>query len=385
MKLKKLFLAVLLLVLLGGGVLTLARYRSASGWSLYENRALAGAPEVTAQSVLSGSAASDLEDCLRDHFVGRDRLLMLSTHLSLLRGQPVVNGVVSTETALLPEPLGKTIDKAQLTADAQTIAARLSAVQRAVEDYGGTFLYIHVPEQRSVLRDRYPIWMTDDGAYLDAASAALLAALQDADVPALDLTSELTARAEKLYFSTDHHFNLYGADFVYESVCVQPSVQKWGVLHMKNTISDAKNPFLGTYGRELFGQSRLHESLAFYTPSIPYTRFDNGAPSDVPLIDVDENSQKTVFYAAYMGGDIGETILKTDRPALPSLLIVGDSFTNPVEALIYQSFDETRSLDFRHYSEKTLTEYLQDYQPEVVLVLRDDVSCLTLTGNGNLQ
>ena len=30
---------------------------------------------------------------------------------------------------------------------------------------------------------------------------------------------------------------------------------------------------------------------------------------------------------------------------------------NPVEALIYQSFDETRSLDFRHYSEKTLTEY----------------------------
>ena len=154
---------------------------------------------------------------------------------------------------------------------------------------------------------------------------------------------------------------------------------------MKNTISDAKNPFLGTYGRELFGQSCLHESLAFYTPTVPYTRFDNGTPSDVPLIDVDENSQKTVFYAAYMGGDIGETILKTDRPALPSLLIVGDSFTNPVEALIYQSFDETRSLDFRHYAEKTLTEYLQGYQPEVVLVLRDDVSCLTLTGNGNLQ
>lgn len=385
MKLKKLFLAVLLLVLLGGGVGTLARYRSASGWSLYENRALAGAPEVTAQSVLSGSAASDLEDCLRDHFVGRDRLLMLSTRLSLLRKQPVVNGVVSAETALLPEPLGKTIDKAQLKADAQTIAARLSAVQKAVESYGGTFLYIHVPEQRSVLRDRYPDWMTNDGAYLDAASAALLAALQDADVPALDLTSELTARADELYFSTDHHFDLYGANFVYESVCVQPSVQKWGVLHMKNTILDAKNPFLGTYGRELFGQSRLHESLAFYTPTVPYTRFDNGTPSDVPLIDMDENSQKTVFYAAYMGGDIGETILKTDRPELPSLLIVGDSFTNPVEALIYQSFDEMRSLDFRHYSEKTLTEYLQGYQPEVVLVLRDDVSCLTLTGNGNLQ
>ena len=86
-----------------------------------------------------------------------------------------------------------------------------------------------------------------------------------------------------------------------------------------------------------------------------------------------------------MGGDIGEAVLKTTRPELPSLLIVGDSFTNPVETLIYQSFDETRSLDFRHYSDKTLTEYLRSYQPEVVLILRDDVSCLTLTGNGNLQ
>ena len=384
MKLKKIFLALLLLALIGGGALTLAGYRRASGWSLYENRALAGAPEVTVQSVLSGRAAGQLEDCLRDHFVGRDRLLKLSTRLSLLRRQPVVNGVVTGDDALLPEPLGKTVDTAQLAADAQTIAARLSAVQKTVEGYGGTFLYIHVPEQRSVLRSRYPDWMTDDSAYLGASSAALLTALRDAGVPALDLTAALSAD-ESLYFSTDHHFNLYGANFVYETVCVQPEVQKWGVFTVQNPILESKNPFLGTDGRELFDQSDLRESLAFYTPTIPYTRFDNGVPSDVPLIDVPENTQKTVFYASYMGGDIGETVLKTSRPELPSLLIVGDSFTNPVETLIYQSFDETRSLDFRHYSDKTLTEYLRSYQPEVVLILRDDVSCLTLTGNGNLQ
>ena len=61
-----------------------------------------------------------------------------------------------------------------------------------------------------------------------------------------------------------------------------------------------------------------------------------------------------------------------------------NALVRKVEAL-QQQVDETRSLDFRHYAEKTLTEYLQGYQPEVVLVLRDDVSCLTLTGNGNLQ
>ena len=385
MNLKKAFLTLFLAALFTGGVLTFALCTRSSGWSLYENRALAGAPDITAKSILFGAAAAQLEDCLRDHFVLREKLLKLATRLSLLRRQAVTNGVVSTSDALLPEPLQKTADPAQLAADAQTIAARIAAVQKTVGSYGGTLLYIHVPEQRSVLRDRYPDWMPSDGAYLDAASAALLDALRAQNVPTLDLTDALRQNAEMLYFSTDHHFDLRGANLVYQTVCRQPQVQLLGVTALQNTIFEAKNPFLGTYGRELFAQSPLTESLQIYTPTVPYTRFDNGQPSDTPLIAVPENAQTTVFYAAYMGGDIGETILQTNRPELPSVLLVGDSFTNPVETLLYQSFDETRSLDFRHYSDKTLTEYLQAYQPELVLILRDDVSCLTLTGNGDLQ
>ena len=79
-------------------------------------------------------------------------------------------------------------------------------------------------------------------------------------------------------------------------------------------------------------------------------------------------------YLVYMGGDKGETILRTDRPELPKVLIFGDSFTNALETLLYPSFDEMRSLDLRHYNSKTLWDYIEDYQPDIVLDIRDDSS-----------
>lgn len=36
-----------------------------------------------------------------------------------------------------------------------------------------------------------------------------------------------------------------------------------------------------------------------------------------------------------MGGDIGESVITTNRPKLPNILIYGDSFTNPLETLLW--------------------------------------------------
>ena len=83
-----------------------------------------------------------------------------------------------------------------------------------------------------------------------------------------------------------------------------------------------------------------------------------------------------------MGGDIGETILQTNRPSLKTALIVGDSFTNALETLLWTGFDETRSLDYRHYKGESLIDYVQTYQPDVVLIVRDESLYLSLEGNG---
>ena len=70
-----------------------------------------------------------------------------------------------------------------------------------------------------------------------------------------------------------------------------------------------------------------------------------------------------------MGGDISETILTTDRSELPSLLVCGSSFTNLAETLLYAGFDEMRSLDPRYYNSMSLPDYVDQYRPEVVLIM----------------
>ena len=107
------------------------------------------------------------------------------------------------------------------------------------------------------------------------------------------------------------------------------------------------------------------------------------AASDTPLIRIRGSGQS--LYGDYMGGDIAETIVRTNRPALPRILIVGDSFTNALELLAVFDFDEMRSLDYRHFNGPVLSDYIRAYRPDYVLILRDDVSCLGSDGNGALQ
>ena len=64
------------------------------------------------------------------------------------------------------------------------------------------------------------------------------------------------------------------------------------------------------------------------------------------------------------------------------MLIFGDSFSNALETLLYTSFDETRILDLRHYKEKSLKDYITDYQPDIVLCVMNDTFYYTATGNG---
>ena len=112
------------------------------------------------------------------------------------------------------------------------------------------------------------------------------------------------------------------------------------------------------------------------------SRTNDGRYSSPTVYKMPENKNEFITYDFYMGGDVGETIIKTERPDLPSVLIYGDSFTNPLESLMYYSFNEMRSLDLRHYNDKTLSQYILEYKPDIVICVRDYESILFDEGNG---
>jgi hypothetical protein len=86
-----------------------------------------------------------------------------------------------------------------------------------------------------------------------------------------------------------------------------------------------------------------------------------------------------------MGGDIEETIIRTNRPELPNVLLFGNSFTNAMECFLYTSFNEMRSLDLRYYTEKGILQYVSEYKPDIVICMRDDILFLYQAGIGIIE
>ena len=384
---KLVFLTAFLLFIFCVGVLT--AYRCASGgqnWSSYENRWLAGFPELSARSLLTGETFDGVEDFIRDHTFGRVRLLRANTFYEMtLRGRPVVSDVVVTDETLLPEPIIPDYRADWLAGKAERIASNLQKIQTVTEENGGVFLYVGVPEQRTALRTLYPDWMENGMEYYDVIGQSFERAMTASGTAFFSPEAAMQAAGiEACYSAVDHHYTLYGAQMCLDAVCAELARMGVQIDVSGAEVSDSKIPFVGTYSRKLYDLSPVTETLQTDTGvPIPYARWDNGERTDAPLIELPESGE--AYYTAYMGGDKAETILRMEEESKPKVLLVGDSFTNAMECLLYRGCSELRSLDFRYYSEKTLSDYIRDFRPDVVLILRDDISYLQETGNGDLK
>jgi hypothetical protein len=147
------------------------------------------------------------------------------------------------------------------------------------------------------------------------------------------------------------------------------------------------NPFMGSGNRKLFGLWKNNENLIIgeQLQPVSFLRWDEGAVSEPVLYTLPQNDTEAVSFNVYMGGDHAETVLDTGRPELPDLLIFGDSFTNPLETLLYTGFNVTRCLDLRTYTEMGILAYIEAYKPDVVICVRDDSSYLSSEGNGAIS
>ena len=387
-------LAVLFLVPLTTvlSVLPASPLTPTAGYSVWENRTMADLPQLTEESFWGGTYFSQWEKLLSDRFYGRDSWLRLYTAYRMARGSASVNSVVHAEGTLLPQNDIPDYSTRDYTAEAEHMATELQAVSEQVSAYGGTMLYVGVPEQRSMYRDRYPAWQEDNAEYLQNAEESFAAAMEAHDVPLLLMRPLLEGREDltALYSTVDHHYTLLGAYETYRAVCEKLTEAGWDIPVVTEdhiTFTELPNPYLGTYNRKLYGLSPVSEKLWVMESdmAVPFTRTDNGEAVEPTVQDLPDGTWQYVYYNLYMGGDKAETVIDTGRDDLPSILIWGDSFTNAFETIAWMSFDEMRSVDLRYYEEMTLSEYIAAYQPDIVLCIRDDLNYLSTLGNGTVR
>lgn len=362
-----------------------------TSWSYYENRTLAQPAELSVETVLDGTFPSSVEPALQDHAAGRNTLMQLSAWTDLhLFHRPVVNQVVPADGMLLGWNPYETPNPAAITAQAEHMAEELARLRDVVEAYGGYFCYTAVPGQYAYYSESYPDFLNNREAYTALEVPALTQAMAKRGMDLLDMGAVLDTAGNPIeYYSTaDYHYQFGGAYLTYRAILERLNTELDTELAILDghslTVETLPNPYLGSRGRKLFGLEDCGERLTIGLPKDPvlFTRFDNGRETAPMVYALPATGAEEVLYSLYMGGDIGDTVIQTHRPELPSILIYGDSFTNPVECLAYYSFDEMRSLDLRHYREMSLADYIRLYQPDIVVGIRDYEALLSTDYNG---
>ena len=381
------FLAVILAV--PAGTLLFSKNNTSA---YYENRALAEWPEITVEGILDGSLAQSLETWYSDHAPGRATLLKIDTFLSMdVLHRPVVNDIVTTQDVLLPFLDYSEYTPAAYEATVDSMAVPFSKLNQYIEETGGSFYFVGFPEQRIYFEDEFPDYLNNHENEAEAADTIFREALEDEGIAFLDMGEvydDLGHPAD--YYSTvDHHYNYYGAYAAYRSILDTLAADGWDLPVLTEedfTFRELPNPYIGSRNRKLYNlwPNEDRAVIAEVKDPVAYTRYDNGEPSDKPLYVLPTAEDLPTTYNLYMGGDFAETILETNRPELPDVLVFGDSFTNALETLLYTSFDEMRSLDLRHYTDKTLRDYITDYQPDIVICVMNDTFYYTPTGNGDV-
>ncbi len=350
----------------------------------YENRWVAAMPEYNKEDLYSGKYLNCLDAFLSERIILRDNMMAAGTSFKLsILGKTVVGDVVIGDNVLLPYHLPSNANYSSIQASIDECTQNVEKIAAAVDDAGAKFMYVGIPEQSSVFRDRYPAHLNSNTKVLEFIENGFFAKLEEYEVENINFKDVFENEdVMRLYSKTDHHFNYYGAFEVYKEI-----INTLGHTPLDEDellFEEVDMPFLGSRNRKLFNAYNSADKLIIANPKIPVTfwRYDNGKRVADRLFEINKDDEY-ITYNAYMGGDFAETIIKTNRPHLPRLLIVGDSFTNPLETLLYLNFDETRSLDYRYYSEKNIAEYLSDYTPDIVLMIRDDINYLHAGGNGN--
>lgn len=389
------FLALIALALLAGGVYTLWPQLTGNGPTAlyYDNRAPEPAPKWSLAGLWTGEDFNRLDSYLSDRFPHRDDLIALDTQMDLTLGRPVVHNVAVGDGALFPFHGFSTWDTGYVSDNARDMADRLAAVQARVEGYGGRLFYLGVPHQYSYFAQKYPAYMDDRQWLLGQVHDQFSAALTARDISFVDMVEvyDSLGRPDAWYSASDHHYTYDGMLVAYQTLLERVNGETGlglAILTREELeLEDLPNPFLGSQNRQLYGRWPTGEKLTVgrLKEPIPFTRTDNGQRVDSGLYALPQTGDEVVTYTVYMGGDVAETVIETDRPGLPSCLIWGDSFTNPLETLLWASFDETRSLDLRHYNAMTLSDYIDRYRPDVVICLRDDTAWLDAGGNGSFS
>lgn len=313
-------------------------------------------------------------------------------------GQPMTNDRVLLKNGHLSHVVSRQPDPEEIRLTAQNIA-RFHDLQTGS---GGSFLFVMAPSQISKYEDLLPVGYEDN---TNATADALLALLEEAGVPYLDLREEMQAEGisvTEAFYTTDHHWKpqtgLWAFGKILEKLentgaiaTVDPAYTDPG----NYSFEIHENTFLGSSGKRTgIYYAGLDDSI-FLRPDfetditlrIPERELEiRGRYEDVAYnTEAFHNYEDPNFYlensyGLYGWGDTKITHWRSATAPEPGrVLMIGESFGNIPFSLLGTYFASCDELDMRSY-DGNFAAYYADFAPDtVILEVNVDMSISDIT------
>ena len=346
--------------------------------SLTENRTLAKYPSFSLRLAQDGTWEKEYETYSLDQFYFRrfavQSYFKVLDALGVKERNGYVRGLEDCILKVTDPPHDFTEE--QIEEYSSIRIAPLKTLRTAADDAGANLISLQIPHKNSFFSNAYPRYYTYDQALENARQKYLNQLLDENGIPYLDVSDLLlnVHRNDYVYYYTDNHWTFRGAYYAYlellnmlnEGYGESLFFPDWETCQLHHLDGRTVGRYLSKYGDSGIIDRDFTE---FILPEdMPeYTMYYNGERTDEGIIGRRGNG-----YEIFLNGDRAQTVIKTNRPDLPSILYIGYSYKNALAAMSVYSFDEVHAIDPRYYT-GNISDYIKNCGAEYVVVVRNDI------------
>lgn len=362
-------------------LLLIVPFRGQLSVSDAENRSLTQFPALTLEGFLSCDFQEQLEDALGDQYPFGEQLKgsLVSLEDRIYQGESRLLHALFPSAAMSYAEIAN--GYYHFGGDERRIVEKAWTAQQyesALTEQAARLMQGDIPTYLYFIRNSRAQDFTRDDAANNAAYEAICAAYQPtgaAQLSAADYEEYAT-----LFYATDHHWNHVGADRGYREIIRLLLGEEETAIPVKEEVSFPVK-FNGSYARQS-GRMLGDDSFTVYTYDVKkaITRLNgkNGTYGHQALYEKGRypSDELRNHYAYYYGGDYGEIVIQTRQADRQNLLILADSYSNPINGLIAAHFNNTHILDLRYYERDLgvpldLEAYIRDNGIDRMLLLGD--------------
>ena len=294
-------------------------------------------------------------------------------------------------------PGGMLLSKYRGAGVTTSVARNVAVFSQWLAARGTPYIYVQLPMKIDMGGTMMPDCFVQNA---NAKANAILSSLADGGVKALDLRAAFTSSprdVERYFYKTDHHWNNDAAFKVFGMLApeIARNVGADPATLAPFISADAWNRevwpqcFLGSNSRRTGRVFGGLDDLFVYTP-----RFRTNMSMTIPSrrIDLSGDFRDTVMWRSgkiHRGGDgafrtdaysllyIGSTygVARHKNPNAPlrcRLMIIGDSFVRPLEAMLATVVSDIIVLDQRRFEPgETVAGFVESFKPELVLQMNN--------------